>query len=99
MQGLANGINNSKSLVTNAVKGLSTDISVGMRVNAPTVSTSGTVSSNNLGKILDTMDSMRNEISTLKDALSLTLNVDGKEFTQAVVAPNQSVLANYYKGR
>ena len=31
MEGLAKGINNSKNLVTNAIKGLSTDMSVGVK--------------------------------------------------------------------
>jgi len=34
MAGMANGIQNSKSLVTNAIKGLSTDMSVGVKYSA-----------------------------------------------------------------
>ena len=71
MQGLANGINNSKSLVSNAVKGLSTDISVGMRVNTPSIATNTSKigSARNIDAILSKMDDLME---------ALDISIDGK---------------------
>lgn len=60
MSGLANGIKNSKSLVTNAIKGLSTDMSVGMQLtpamagmkNTSSQAMSGNTTANSYGSVL-----------------------------------------------
>ena len=42
---------------------------------------------------------VNNTTPSIKNIVKAVLNVDGKEFTREVVAPNQDVLDNYALGR
>ncbi len=53
----------------------------------------GIRSSSNLDRILSTMDSMRNEIASLKDALNLTVNLDGQKVGKIITPVVSSKLA------